>query len=352
MSAKYLLGVLNSYSANPKPVLSVVEGSKIQNRKWRWAVAIGLTLTFCGAVAQAQSKIPRVGILFMGGREQPHLEEFKQGLREHGYSEGKNIILEYRYAEGRYERLTALAKEFVSEKVDVIITTSTISAQAARKATPTIPIVMTSGSPLERGLAKSLAKPGGNVTGLSALLPEMSGKRVELLKEGIPKITRVATLWSPRSSEAVLGLKETEEAARAFGVPLHLMKVQTREDIENAFAALLKANVSAVLVVLSPEVTLNSKIIVDLALKQRLPGMYPTRQFAEEGGLMAYGPLIGDLYRRAAAYVDKILKGAKPEDLPVEQPTKFEFIVNLQTAKQIGLTIPPNVLARADRVIR
>jgi putative tryptophan/tyrosine transport system substrate-binding protein len=304
------------------------------------------------AAAQAQSKIPRVGILFMGGRDQPHLEEFKQGLREHGYSEGKNIILEYRYAEGKYDRLTDLAKEFVREKVDVIVTTSTISATAARKATSTIPIVMTSGSPLERGLAESLAKPGGNVTGLSALLPEMSGKRVELLKEAFPKITRVAALWSPRSSEAVLGLKETEEAAHAFALPLHPVKVQTREDIENAFAALPKANVNAVLVVLSPEVTFNSKLIVDLALKQRLPGMYPTRQFAEEGGVMAYGPLIGDLYRRSAAYIDKILKGAKPADLPVEQPAKFEFIVNLKSAQQIGVTIPPNVLARADKVIR
>ena len=318
----------------------------------RFCLALSAMLFALCSYAQAQSKIPRVGILFMGGRDQPHLESFKQGLREHGYIEGKNIILEYRYAEGKYDRLPDLAKEFVSEKVDVIVTTSTISAQVARKATRTIPIVMTSGSPVERGLAESLARPGGNVTGLSALLPELSGKRVELLKEAFPKIARVATLWSPRSSEAVIGLKETEEAARAFALPLHLVKVQTREDIEKAFAALPKANVNAVLVVLSPEVTLNSKTIVDLALKQRLPGMYPTRQFAEEGGLMAYGPLIGDLYFRAATYVDKILKGARSEDLPVEQPKKFEFVINLKTAKQIGLTIPPNVLARADRVIR
>jgi len=310
-----------------------------------------LLLALC-SYAEAQSKIPHVGILFIGGRDQPHLEEFKQGLRERGYSEGKNIVLEYRYAEGKYDRLPDLAKEFVREKVDVIVTTSSVSAQAARKATRTIPIVMTSGSPVEQGLAESLAKPGGNVTGLSVLVSDLSGKRVELLKEGSPKITRVATLWSPRSSKAVLGLKETEEAAHALAIPLHLVKVQTREDIEKAFAALPKANVNALLVVLSPQVTLHSKTIVDLALKQRLPGMYPTRQFAEEGGLMAYGPLIGDLYRRAATYVDKILKGAKPEDLPVEQPTKFEFIVNLKTANQIGVTIPPNVLARADKVIR
>ena len=211
---------------------------------------------------------------------------------------------------------------------------------------------MTSGSPVEQGLAATFAKPGGNVTGLSVLVSELSSKRVELLKEGFPKINRVATLWSPRSTEAVAGLKETQEAAQALSIPLHLVKFETRAEVEKAFAALPRENVNALLVVLSPQTTLYSKTIVDLALKQHLPGMYPTRQFAEEGGLMAYGPLIGELYRRAAAYVDKILKGARPADLPVEQPTKFELVINLKTAKQIGLTIPPNVLTRADRVIR
>jgi putative ABC transport system substrate-binding protein len=324
---------------------------KTMNKKIISCALTALLITL-GSPAQAQSKIPRVGILFMGGRDQPHLEDFKEGLRERGYSEGKNIILEYRYAEGKYERLSELAMEFVRERVDVIVTTSSESARAARKATRTIPIVMTSGSPVEQGLAESFAKPGGNVTGLSVLVSELSSKRVELLKEGFPKITRVATLWSPRSTEAVLGLKETEEAAQVLAIPLHLVKVESRADIEKEFAALPKANVNALLVVLSPQTTLHSKTIVELALKERLPGMYPTRQFAEEGGLMAYGPLIGDLYRRAAAYVDKILKGAKPADLPVEQPTKFEFVINLKTANQIGLTIPPNVLARADKVIR
>jgi len=304
------------------------------------------------AIAQAQSKIPRVGILFMGGRDQPHLASFKKGLNELGYTEGKNILLEYRYAEGNSKRLPDLAMEFVRAKVDVIVTTSSVSAQAARKATRTIPIVMSSGSPVEQGLAESFAKPGGNVTGLSVLVSELSSKRVELLKESFPKITRVATLWSPRSTEAVAGLKDTEEAAQALSLPLHLVKVETRADIEKAFVAMSRANVNALLVVLSPQTTFHSKTIVDLALKQRLPGMYPTRQFAEEGGLMAYGPLVGELYRRAAAYVDKILKGASPADLPVEQPTKFEFIVNLKAANQMTLTIPPNVLARADQVIR
>ncbi len=302
--------------------------------------------------ARAESRIPHIGILFMGGRDQPHLEAFKQGLREHGYSEGKNIVLDYRYAEGKYDRLPELARELVREKVDVIITTSTYSAVAAYKETPAIPIVMTSGSPLERGLAESLAKPGRNVTGLSVLVPELSGKRVELLREAFPKSTRVATLWSPGSSEAVLGLKETEDAARGLAIPLYLVKIQSGEDIEKSFAALPRANVNALLVILSPQTTFHSKTIVDLALKHRLPGMYPTRQFAEEGGVMAYGPLIGDLYRRAAAYVDKILKGARPADLPIEQPAKFELVINLKAARQIGLTVPPSVLARADRVIR
>ena len=302
--------------------------------------------------AEAQSRIPRVGVLFIGGHDQPHLEDFKQGLRELGYSDGKNIVLEYRYAEGNYDRLPGLAQEFVREKVDIIVTTSTYSAIAARKATATIPIVITSGNPVQPGLAKSFAKPGGNVTGFSVLLSDLSGKRVELLKEAVPKIDRLATLWSPGSQETVLGLKEAEDAARALSIPLHLVKITGREDIEKAFAELPKANVNALLVVLSPQATLHSQIIVDLARKQQLPGMYPTREFAEKGGLMSYGPLIGDLYRRTAVYVDKILKGAKPADLPVEQPTKFEFVINLKTANQIGLTISPNVLARADTVIR
>ena len=316
-------------------------------------ISATLFIALCNPIFAATSeKTARVGVLFMGGKDQPHLESFKQGMRELGYAEGKNIIFEYRYAEGRYDRLPDLAKEFVREKVDVIVTTSSISAQAARKVTQIIPIVMTSGSPVEQGLAESLAKPGGNVTGLSVLVSDLSGKRVELLKEAVPKISRAAALWTPRSSESVLGLQETRDAARALSVPLYSMEVATAYDFAGAFAKLPKAKVNALIIVLSPMATLNSKTIVDLALKYRLPSVYPTRQFAEEGGLMAYGPLIGDLYHRAATYVDKILKGAKPADLPVEQPTKFEFIVNLKAAKQIGLTIPPNMLARADRVIR
>lgn len=300
------------------------------------------------AEAQQTPKIPRVGILFVGGRDQPHLESFKQGMREHGYTEGKNVFFEYRYAEGQYDRLPDLAADLVQKKVDVIVTTASISALAARKVTNTVPIVMTTGGALERGLAESLATPGGNVTGLTVLASDLSGKRVELLKEAFPKTRRVATLWS----RVGLGFKETQDAAKALSVPLYPIELRQADDIGKAFAEMSKAHVDALLVVLSPLVTLHSRRIAELALKHRLPGMYPTRQFAEEGGIAAYGPLISDLYRRAATFVDKILKGAKPADLPVEQPTKFEFIINLKAAKQIGLTIPPNVLARADEVIK
>src|SRR6516225_7059935 len=321
-------------------------------RRFLLALSV-LLLIFGGRVAHAQApkNIARVGILFVGGKDQPHLAAFKDALSERGYTEGKNIVFEYRYGEGRYDRLTDLADELVRHHVDVIVTTSSISAQAARKATRAIPIVMTSGNPIEQGLAETLAHPGGNVTGLSVLVGDLSGKRVELLKEAFPNLTRVACLWSPREDPSTTGFKETERAAKAISMQLQSVEVRAAADIEKGFAALPRS-VNGVLVTMNPLITLYSKQIVELALKHRLPGMYPTRQFAEEGGLLAYGPLISDLYRRAAIYVDKILKGAKPVDLPIEQPTKFEFLVNLKTARQIGVTISPNVLARADQVIR
>jgi len=304
------------------------------------------------AEAQQKGKVPRIGILFIGGRNQPHLEAFKQGLRERGYMEGENITFDYRYADGKEDRLPVLAAELVHLKVDVIVVTADVSAQAAQQATKTIPIVVTTGDPVTWGLADSLAKPGGNVTGLSVLLADLSGKRVEILRETFPKLTRLATLWNPAERVATPVFKETSTAAQALSLQLDSFEVQTLQDIEKAFAEMPKLRPNALLVLLSPLVTLHSQRIVEMAFKQHLPGMYPTRQFAEEGGLMAYGPLIGDLYRRAATYVDKILKGAKSADLPVEQPMKFEFIVNLKVAKQIGVTIPPNVLVRADRVIK
>ncbi len=316
------------------------------------SITIGALLVTLSSHAQAQLKIPHVGILFIGGRDQPHLEAFKQGLHERGYLEGKNILLDYRYAEGKEDRLRDLAGELVHHKVDVIVVTADVSAQAAQEVTKTTPIVMTTGDPVSWGLAKSLAKPGGNVTGLTVLLADLSGKRIEILRETLPKMTHVAALWSPREKVATGVFKETQAAAQGFSLQLQSYEVTTREDIEKAFAEMTKVRLSALVVLLTPLVTLHSKRIVEHALKQHLAGIYPTRQFAEEGGLMAYGPLIGDLYHRAATYVDKILKGAKPADLPIEQPTKFELVINLKTAKKIGLTIPPNVLARADKVVR
>ena len=316
------------------------------------ACAVCTLLVTLASIAHTESKIPHVGILFIGGRDQPHLEAFKQGLRERGYLEGKNILLEYRYADGKEDRLRELAAELVRLRVDVIVVTADVSAQAAQDVTKTIPIVMTTGDPVSWGLAESLARPRGNVTGLTVLLADLSGKRIEILSETLPKMTRVAALWSPREKVATGVFQETKAAAQGFSLQLKSYEVNTIEDIEQAFTEMTKVRPNALVVLLTPLVTLHSKRIVELALQQHLAGIYPTRQFAEEGGLMAYGPLIGDLYRRAATYVDKILKGAKPAELPVEQPTKFELVINLKTAKQIGLTIPPNVLARADRVIR
>jgi len=309
------------------------------------------------AGAQQPAKIPRVGILFIGGRDQPHLEAFKQGLRERGYTEGKNIVLDYRYAEGNVDRLPLLAAELVQLKVDVIVTTSGNSARAARQATRAIPIVLTTGAdPVKTGLAESLAKPGGNVTGLSIIEEDLSGKRVEILTETFPKMTRVAYLWNPvavaYSASGNLSYDQVEKATKAVGVQLLSYKVSSFAEIKKAFADMPKVRPHALVVLQSPLMTLNSKRIVELALEQHLPGMYPSNQFAQEGGLMAYGPVIADLYRRAATYVDKILKGTKPTELPIEQPMKFEFVINLKTAKALNLTIPQSVLYRADKVIK
>src|SRR4030095_12362778 len=288
--------------------------SAIQNLKLVGLVALAVAFMLCGARAEAHppTKIPRVGILFIGGRDQPHLEAFKQGLRERGYTEGKNIVLNYRYAEGKVDRLPSLAAELCELKVDVIVTTSENSTKAASEATKTIPIVLTTGAdPVKSGLAESLAKPGRNVTGLSIIAEDLSGKRVDILKETFPKMTRMAYLWHPLAvsysaadtTSVNPSYDQVEKATKTAGVQLLSYKVGTLAEIERAFADMPKVRPNALLVLQSPLMTLNSKKIVELALKQRLPGMYPTRQFAEEGGLMAYGPLIGDLYRRAATYV-------------------------------------------------
>ena len=310
----------------------------------------------CGAVAEAQqpARIPRIGILAAPSASflSPRVEAFRQRLRELGYVEGKNIVIEYRYAEGKLERLPDLAAELVRLKVDVIVTTGP-AILAAKKASATIPIVFAAaGDPVGGGLVSSLARPGGNITGLSLMAPDLDGKRLELLKEAFPKVARVAFLWGSGGARGNLPLTEMEAAAKALGVKLLSLEVRSLDDFESAFARAKRDGAQALITAPSPLINTQQRQVLDFAAKNRLPAMYPTSELVEAGGLMSYAPNYTDLYRRAADFVDKILKGTKPADIPVEQPTKFEFVVNLKSAKQIGVTIPPNVLARADRVIR
>ena len=314
-----------------------------------------LLITVSFADAQQPAKIPRIGYL-IGTSSSPYAartEAFRQGLRELGYVEGKNIVIEYRYAEGKLDRLPALLAELVRLKVDVIVTANPGSIRAAKEATSTIPIVMAMDSdPVGEGFVASLARPGGNITGLSLLAPEISGKRLELLKEIVPKLSRVAVLGTSTGPFTALSLKEVELAAGALKVKLQYLDILGPKDIETAFREASKGRADAVLVLGGPFFGSQRKQIADLAAKSRFPAIYPFPEFVEAGGLMTYGANITDLFRRAATYVDKILKGRKPTDLPVEQPTKFELVINLNAAKQIGLTIPPWVLMRADRVIK
>jgi putative ABC transport system substrate-binding protein len=317
-------------------------------------VAIFLT-TVSPAGAQQPTKIPRIGFLAASNPSAASArnEAFRQGLRDLGYVEGKNIVIEYRYAEGKLDRLPTLAAELVRLKVDVIITSGPSVTRAAKEATVTIPIVMTNDNdPVGSGFVASLARPGGNITGLSNLSPELSGKRLELLKEVLPKASRVAVLGTSAVPGNAQMLREVELAAGAFGVKLQYLDVLSPKDIDTAFRAASKGRADAVLVLNSPILSPHRKQVVDLAVKNRFPAIYDTTQFVEDGGLMSYGVNRSDLSRRAATYVDKILKGRTPSDLPVEQPMKFEFIINLKAAKAIGLTIPPNVLVRANKVIR
>jgi len=281
------------------------------------------------------------------------IEAFRQGLRELGYVEGKNILIERRSAEGKLDRLPARATELVRLNVDIIVTAGPLATRAAKEATNTIPIVISQDpDPVGNGFVVSLARPGGNITGLSSLTADLSGKRLELLKEIIPKLTRVAVFGTSTGPGNVQQRKEIELAARAFGTQLQYLDVVDPDDIETAFRGTSKGRADAVLVVPSSVLISHRKQVVELAVKSRLPAIYSTSQYVVAGGLMSYGVNTADVDRRAATYVDKILKGAKPADLPVEQPTKFAFIINLKAAKQIGLTIPPNVLVRADKVIR
>jgi putative ABC transport system substrate-binding protein len=332
--------------------------SKIQNRKWAGLFAIFVALTMCGARVQAQqpTKVPRIGYLdgvslsAVAGR----IEAFRQGLHDLGYIEGKNIVIEWRSAEGNADRLPGLATELVGLKVDVIVTGGAGATRPAQEATVTISIVMAQDSdPVGSGFVASLARPGGNVTGLSTLLPEISGKQLELLKEAIPRLSRVAVFGTSTWVGNAQVLRETELTAGALGVKLQYLDVLGPKDFEMAFRTARKGRADAVLMLVwGPVINPHRKEIVELAVKSRLPAIYREREHVEAGGLMSYGVSINDLFRRAATYVDKILKGAKPTDLPVEQPIKFEFVINLKAAKQIGLMIPPNVLARADRVIK
>jgi putative ABC transport system substrate-binding protein len=281
------------------------------------------------------------------------IEAFRQGLRELGYVEGKNIVIEWRYAEGKLDRMPALVAELVRLKVDVIVTSGPQSTRVAKEATVTIPVVMGfDPDPVGGGFVASLARPGGNITGLATLAPEISGKQLELLKEIVPKLSRVAVLGDSNEPGNAQALKEVELAAGAFKVQLQYLHVLNLKDIEHSFQSASKQRAGAVLVLAGPVMAAHRTEVVNLAAKNRLPAMYFRSDFVEAGGLMTYSVNYNDLARRAATYVDKILKGAKPADLPVEQPKNFEFIINLKTAKQIGLTIPPTVLARADKVIR
>ena len=306
-----------------------------------------------GEAQQASGKIPRIGYLAAGLGAATRSETFKQGLRDLGYVEGKNIIIEYRNAEGKIERYPDLVADLVGLKVDVIFTSSTPGALAAKNATKTIPIVFTNvGDPVANGLVASLARPGGNITGLSTLAPELSGKGLELLKETIPKLSRVAVVWNPDNPGKTSSFKETEVAAQALRLQLQSLEVRGPNDVEPAFQAAKKERAGALIVLRDVVVSSQIKRILELALKNQMPAIYGDRGFVDAGGLMSYGPNIDDLFRRAATYVDKILKGTKPADLPIERPSKFELVINLKTAKQIGLMIPPNLLARADRVIK
>jgi putative tryptophan/tyrosine transport system substrate-binding protein len=310
-----------------------------------------------GVMARAQQtrKIPRIGYLYVAfpSTSPARTEAFREGLRELGYVEGKNIVIEYRYAEGKRDRLPALAAELVRLKVDVIVSGGAQTTRSAKQATITIPIVMAADSdPVGNGFVASLARPGGNITGLSTLAPELSGKRIEVLKETVPRLSRLAVLGTSTEPGNALSLRETELTAGAFGVQIQYLEVPDPKDIGTAFHAASRGRANAILVL--PGTVLNSRRrqIVDLAVTSRLPAIYYAPEWVEDGGLISYGVNFNDLFRRAATYVDKILKGRTPADLPVEQPMKFEFVVNLKAAKQIGLTVPPDVLARANRVIR
>lgn len=318
-----------------------------------------LTLTILaaslGAEAQRAAKVPRVGLLMPASPATgaPLVATFRQGLGELGYIDGTNIVLEVRFAEGRYDRLPVLASELVRLEVDVIVAGSTPGALAAKNATDTIPIVIViTGDPVARGLAASLARPGGNLTGVTTLSKELSVKQLEVLKEVVPTVTRVAVLVNPANPDTGPAVKGLEAAAQVLGVQQQVLEVRDPNEFDNAFTAMSKERAGALFVLGDPMFITHRTRIVGLVAKSRLPAMYGNREFVDIGGLMFYGATLSDIFRRAATYVDKILKGTKPADLPVEQPMKFVLVINLKTAKALGLTIPPALLFQATEVIQ
>jgi putative tryptophan/tyrosine transport system substrate-binding protein len=354
---KAFQGVLGTSRRETRNLKAFTEPS-ITIVKWLAVGAMLLALSFPAHAQQSAKKVPRIGILrsvTLTPAAQLIGEAFLQGLRELGWTEGENVVIEYRYAEGKVERLPDLAAELVGLNVDVIFAGDASAALAAKRATSITPIVFsTLGDPVRTGLVVSLARPGGNLTGLAGLGPELSGKQLELLKEVVPKLTRVALLANPSGRGfADPVIQETEVAARSLAIRLQVVKVSEPDKLEEAFSAMARERAAALMVLADPIMFISQrKRILGLVEKSRLPAIYVETAWVPAGGLMSYAPNLPERYRRVAYYVDKILKGAKPGDLPVEQPTKFELIINLKAAKQIGLTIPPNVLARADRVIK
>jgi ABC-type uncharacterized transport system substrate-binding protein len=330
----------------------------MERRRFIEVMAGGLLTAPLAAEAQPAAKVARIGWLAPKLEPRSHQREaFLQGLRDLGYIEGRNLVIEYRDAEGKYERLPALAAELVALKVDVIVVpVGTPTVLAAKRATSTLPIVFAAiADPVASGLVTSLARPGGNVTGLSILGPDLVGKCLELLTQAVPGVSRVAVLWQPgavgeRTEKDML--KEADVAARALGVRLQFVEARGPADLDRAFSDMTRARAGALTALPSAMFFSERRRLVDLAAKNRLPAVYSAREFADAGGLMSYGANVADLFRRAATYVDKILKGTKPGDLPVEQPTKFELVINLKPAKALGLTIPPSLLGRADEIIQ
>jgi putative ABC transport system substrate-binding protein len=319
------------------------------------ALVVWLLAASVSSQAQQPKRVPKIGFLVPSplSTDAIFVESFRDGLRELGYREGQSIDIELRTAEGKPERLPALTAELARLKVDIIVTSGQPAIRAAMEATSTIPIVMAiSGDAVGTGLVASLARPGGNLTGLSILAPELTGKRLQLLKETVPRISRVAVLWNPTNPDSQLNWKAAQTAGQVLGLALQSLEVRDPSGFEAAFATMKREHADGLYVLGDPLTVGNRVRIVELAVKQRMPGIYFWRQFVDAGGLMSYGPSFGDMFRRAATYVDKILKGAKPADLPVEQPTRFELVINLKTAKALRLTIPQSILVRADQVIQ